>query len=69
MNLENSLQAEVVNNSNIVLFENEELGQVRVALDENNEPLFCLSDICKILELTNPSMVKDAILREFELST
>ncbi|EIC2313699.1 hypothetical protein K9104_001797, partial [Campylobacter jejuni] len=65
MNLENSLQAEVVNNSNIVLFENEELGQVRVALDENNEPLFCLSDICKILELTNPSMVKDAILREF----
>ncbi|ENJ7862158.1 hypothetical protein AB2A43_001877, partial [Campylobacter jejuni] len=66
MNLENSLQAEVVNNSNIVLFENEELGQVRVALDENNEPLFCLSDICKILELTNPSMVKDAILREFE---
>ncbi|EKH5407043.1 hypothetical protein O8M47_001806, partial [Campylobacter jejuni] len=59
MNLENSLQAEVVNNSNIVLFENEELGQVRVALDENNEPLFCLSDICKILELTNPSMVKD----------
>ncbi|EOJ2092127.1 Bro-N domain-containing protein, partial [Campylobacter jejuni] len=67
MNLENSLQAEVVNNSNIVLFENEELGQVRVALDENNEPLFCLSDICKILELTNPSMVKDAILREFEI--
>ena len=36
MNLENSLKAEVVNNSNIVLFENEELGQVRVALDENN---------------------------------
>ncbi|EAH6837105.1 Bro-N domain-containing protein [Campylobacter jejuni] len=67
MNLENSLQAEVVNNSNIVLFGNEELGQVRVALDENNEPLFCLSDICKILELTNPSMVKDAILREFEI--
>ncbi|HEG5194031.1 TPA: hypothetical protein SEW12_001769 [Campylobacter jejuni] len=67
MNLENSLQAEVVNNSNIVLFENEELGQVRVAVDENNEPLFCLSDICKILELTTPSKVADSIKREFEL--
>ncbi|EAH7800157.1 hypothetical protein EPW56_09190 [Campylobacter coli] len=67
MILENSLQAEVVNNSNIVLFENEELGQVRVALDENNEPLFCLSDICKILELTTPSKVADSIKREFEL--
>ncbi|VEG60377.1 putative antirepressor, BRO family [Campylobacter jejuni subsp. doylei] len=67
MNLENSLKAEVVNNSNIVLFENEELGQVRVALDENNEPLFCLSDICKILELTTPAKVADTIKREFEL--
>ncbi|AHK73628.1 hypothetical protein F7P63_03060 [Campylobacter coli] len=69
MNLENSLQAEVVNNSNIVLFENEELGQVRVALDENNEPLFCLSDICKILDIQDTYKVKQAILREFELST
>ncbi|EOF4616025.1 Bro-N domain-containing protein, partial [Campylobacter jejuni] len=67
MNLENSLKAEVVNNSNIVLFENEELGQVRVALDENNEPLFCLSDICKILEIQNATDTKNAILREFEL--
>ncbi|EPY8098215.1 BRO-N domain-containing protein [Campylobacter jejuni] len=40
---------------------------VRVIKDENNEPLFCLSDVCKVLELTNPSVVKDAILREFEL--
>ncbi|WP_262070941.1 Bro-N domain-containing protein [Campylobacter jejuni] len=69
MILENSLQAEVVNNSNIVLFENEELGQVRVALDENNEPLFCLSDICKILDIQDTYKVKQAILREFELST
>ena len=67
MNLENSLQAEVVNNNNIVIFENEELGQVRVALDENNEPLFCLSDICKILEIQNATDIKNTILREFEL--
>ncbi|EGK7562520.1 hypothetical protein IO476_001566 [Campylobacter coli] len=67
MNLENSLQAEVVNNNNIVLFENEKLGQIRVVLDENNEPLFCLSDICKILEIQNATDTKNAILREFEL--
>ncbi|MBX2492400.1 hypothetical protein I8801_03265, partial [Campylobacter coli] len=43
------------------------MGQVRVALDENNEPLFCLSDICKILEIQNATDTKNAILREFEL--
>ncbi|ENV8236367.1 Bro-N domain-containing protein [Campylobacter jejuni] len=67
MNLENNLQTEVVNNNNIILFENEELGQVRVVKDKNNEPLFCLSDICKILEIQNATDTKNAILREFEL--
>ncbi|HAA1513009.1 hypothetical protein A0M76_10430 [Campylobacter coli] len=61
------LETEVVSNNNIVLFENEELGQVRVAIDQNNEPLFCLSDICKILEIQNATDTKNAILREFEL--
>ncbi|EAI2149090.1 DNA-binding protein [Campylobacter jejuni] len=51
---------------NLELFKKDDL-QVRVIKDENNEPLFCLSDVCKILELTNPSMVKDAILKEFEI--
>lgn len=36
--------------SNIKLFENPEFGQVRVIL-EDGEPLFCLADICNILEL------------------
>ncbi|MBC5858049.1 hypothetical protein Cjcuy013_07810 [Campylobacter jejuni] len=52
---------------NLELFKKDDL-EVRVIKDENNEPLFCLSDVCKVLELTNPSMVKDTILREFELS-
>lgn len=51
---------------NLELFKKDNL-EVRVIKDENNEPLFCLSDVCKALELTNPSMVKDAILKEFEL--
>ncbi|EAH6872897.1 phage antirepressor [Campylobacter coli] len=52
---------------NLEIFKKDNLA-VRVIKDENNEPLFCLSDVCKALELTNPSMVKDAILKEFELS-
>lgn len=36
---------------NIQLFKNENFGQVRVIL-ENGEPLFCLVDVCKVLDLT-----------------
>ncbi|EJR1482586.1 hypothetical protein NYK38_001611 [Campylobacter jejuni] len=34
--------------------------------DENNEPLFCLKDICDTLELSNISVVKEAINMEFD---
>lgn len=54
--------------SNSLIFKNENFGEVRVAYKEN-EPLFCLSDICKILEIQDTYKVKQAILREFELST
>lgn len=50
--------------SNSLIFKNENFGEVRVAYQEN-EPLFCLSDICKILELTNPSRVKEYLVTEF----
>nr|DAO44613.1 MAG TPA: hypothetical protein [Caudoviricetes sp.] len=51
---------------NLEIFKNENF-EVRVAVDENNEPLFCLSDVCKVLELTTPAKVVDAIKSEFEL--
>ncbi|EAH5628207.1 DNA-binding protein [Campylobacter coli] len=51
---------------NLELFKKDNL-EVRVIKDENNEPLFCLSDVCRILELTTPAKVADAIKREFEL--
>lgn len=54
--------------SNSLIFKNENFGEVRVAYKEN-EPLFCLSDICKILEIQDTYKVKQAILREFELPT
>ncbi|EGT6114340.1 antirepressor, BRO family protein [Campylobacter jejuni] len=51
---------------NLELFKKDNL-EVRVIKDENNEPLFCLSDVCKVLELTTPAKVADTIKREFEL--
>ena len=38
------------------IFENEQFGQVRIAMDENGEPMFCLADLCLVLDLT-PSKV------------
>ncbi|RAX56953.1 hypothetical protein CCZ01_07830 [Helicobacter monodelphidis] len=46
------------------IFENGKLGSVRVAGDNEN-PLFCLSDVCKVLELSSPHKVKKAIEIEF----
>lgn len=40
--------------------------EIRVIKDENNEPLFCLRDICDSLEMENPANIKNAILKEFE---
>ena len=42
---------------NIQIFKNKAFGEVRVA-GTSEEPLFCLVDICKVLELGNPSQVK-----------
>ncbi|MBX0481189.1 hypothetical protein I9B50_03095 [Campylobacter jejuni] len=50
---------------NLELFKKDDLG-VRVIKDENNEPLFCLKDICDTLELSNISVVKEAINMEFD---
>ncbi|MCV3462283.1 Bro-N domain-containing protein [Campylobacter sp. FU_497] len=50
---------------NLELFKKDNL-EVRVIKDENNEPLFCLKDICDTLELSNISMVKEAINTEFD---
>ena len=51
--------------SNSLIFKNENLGEVRVIFIDN-EPLFCLADICKALALTNSAMVANAIKSEFE---
>ena len=40
------------------MFSNPEFGTVRIIVKENGEPLFCLKDLCVILEMGNPSEVK-----------
>lgn len=49
--------------SNIQIFKNEEFGQVRTT-SVNNEPMFCLADVCRALELKNPAMVKNRLRKK-----
>lgn len=43
--------------ADITIFNNDLFGSVRVT-EVNNQPLFCLADVCKALDLGNPSQVK-----------
>lgn len=38
---------------------------VRTQVTDDGEPLFCLADVCKVLELSNPSAVATQIKEEF----
>lgn len=42
---------------------------VRTQVTDDGEPLFCLADICKILELANPTHTANAIKEEFSIPT
>lgn len=42
----------------IKIFENEQFGKVRIAMNENNETLFCLSDVCSVIGIANARNVK-----------
>lgn len=46
--------------NDLQIFNNEEFGEVRTAV-VNNEPMFCLIDICKALELSNSRIVADRL--------
>ena len=42
------------------IFSNEEFGEIRT-VDVDGKPMFCLADICKALDLTQPSKVKERL--------
>ena len=46
--------------NNVTIFKNEQFGEIRTSGTADN-PLFCLSDICKVLELDQPSRVKSRL--------
>lgn len=46
--------------SSVKIFENEQFGEIRVA-GTSNEPLFCLLDVCRVLDLGNTSQVKSRL--------
>lgn len=46
--------------NDLQIFNNEEFGEVRTVLVDN-EPLFCLADVCKALEISNVGNVKQRL--------
>lgn len=46
--------------NDLQIFNSDEFGEVRTVLVEN-EPMFCLTDICKALQLTQPSKVNERL--------
>ena len=46
--------------NDIKIFEKEEFGRIRTA-GTSDKPLFCLADICRAVDLSNPSSVKSRL--------
>lgn len=45
----------------VKVFSSPLFGDIRVSKDEDGNPIFCLADVCRALELTNSRMVKDRL--------
>lgn len=43
------------NMNKIQIFQNEQFGKVRITMNENDEPLFCLADVANALGYSNPA--------------
>ncbi len=46
--------------SNLTIFENVEFGKIRTSIVDGT-PVFCLSDICKALDIVNASRTKQRL--------
>lgn len=45
------------------IFSNSEFGEIRT-ITKDDEPMFCLADVCKALEISNVGNVKQRLLIE-----
>ena len=55
---------------NIQIFKNKEFGAIRTMKDERGEPLFCLRDVCEVLELRTQKVVQrleDDVLSKYPI--
>lgn len=57
-----------VNMNDLQIFNNEEFGEVRTAVI-NDEPMFCLADICRVLEIKNVSDCKSRLRQKGIVTT
>ena len=53
----------------IKIFNNSQFGDIRTATTENGEPLFCLIDLCRILEIKNVPNCKSRLNQNGIVST
>ena len=59
-------------NTKVEIFKNEQFGTIRIILDENQEPLFCLADVCDVLELQRSAVARrldEGVISSHPLST
>lgn len=47
-------------NNELKIFKNAQFGEVRVQI-ANNEPMFCLADVCRVLEIKNTTQVSQRL--------
>ena len=55
---------------NITIFQNPEFGNIRTIRDEKGEPLFCLKDVCEVLDLRTQKVVQrleDDVLSKYPI--
>ena len=69
MNTLNLVEKENQFRKEFEIFSYKNLGSVRTYLDENGEPWFCLVDVCKILDIKNPSQLADRLNQKGIIST
>jgi prophage antirepressor-like protein len=66
-NKENNME-KTVRTGGIQIFNNPQFGEIRIAMNEQGEPLFCLKDLCDALNLSNNRKVASQLDDDVTLS-
>lgn len=55
--------------NDIRIFNNNQFGEIRITMNESNEPMFCLGDVCRVLEIKNVSDCKTRLSQKGVVTT